>query len=225
MTTAEKIKDWNEINQRCLMTALRGVQDELESYRPGEEQDGGSAGFAFAENGMEKRGEAGKNGTMDDDEATNGEVGMLDTLVNILGLSSFEKKILLMCAGVELDGYFARLIGRLQGGPSRMLPSFGMALAVFKDAHWSALSPNSPLRYWRIIELIDHNNGQLLTQSPLKIDENILFYLTGVRQLDERLRRAIEPLAPPRDLVPSQLGIAETIIAACSDRQDQSRLP
>lgn len=219
MQRTENIRDWNDVNQDCLMAALRQVQDELELYRsegdPGEHV-GGSSDFVFAQTGMDP--ERAKSETVGNNSA-------LDTLVTILGLSSFEKKILLMCAGVELDGNFARLIGRLQGSASRILPSFGMALAVFRDAHWSALSPNAPLRYWRLVEFADNNNGQLLTQSPLKIDENILFYLTGVRQLDERLRRAVEPLAAPLNLVPSQLALAETIIAACSDRLDLSRLP
>jgi AAA+ superfamily predicted ATPase len=205
MSGMENMNGWNAANQRYLMAALRQVQEELELAGP--------------EEGRSER--ADDEGTMDDD----GNSPALETLVNILGLSTFERKILLMCAGVELDGNFGKAISRLQGSASRLLPSFGMALAVFRDAHWSALAPNAPLRYWRIVELADNNNGHILTQSPLKIDENILFYLTGVRQLDERLRRAVEPLAAPSGLVPSQLALVDTIIAACTDRQELSRLP
>ncbi|WP_229688777.1 ATP-binding protein [Puia dinghuensis] len=187
----------SQLNQRALMAALKQVQQEMEAAQSGEPVD------------SEPVDSAGQVENAAGDSA-------LDTLVGILGLSTFERKVLLMCAGVELDGSFARLVGQLNGSATRQLPSFGMALSVFGDAHWSALSPDGPLRYWHLVELEDQQQGQVLTQMPLKIDEPILFYLTGVRQLDDRLRRAAEPVAPPHELVPSQLTIAEKIIGTCS---------
>jgi AAA+ superfamily predicted ATPase len=212
------IKDWNEANQRYLMAALRQVQDELEAFNAGDVQDGRQSGSGEGTDGYPAV-------DQEDQYVDPGHHSALELLINIFGLSSFEQKILLMCAGVELDGNFSRLISRLHGSSNRSLPSFGMALAVFRDAHWSALAPSGPLRYWRMIELAEGQHGQLLTHSPLKIDENILFYLTGVRQLDDRLRKSVQGLSSVRELVPSQLAHANTIIGACSDRQDLSRLP
>ncbi|MUM34420.1 ATP-binding protein, partial [Mycolicibacterium sp. CBMA 361] len=51
------------------------------------------------------------------------------------------------------------------------------------DAHWSALLPDAPLRYWH---LIDPGTGAL-TAAPLQIDEWLLHVLTGAFGLDQRL--------------------------------------
>jgi len=210
----EKITDWNEANQRYLMASLKMVQQELEgSLRDGDIRKTPGAATVSAAQELQMARECLP------------APATLDVLADTLNLSSFEKKIILTCAGVELDGTFGKLVNRLQGSASTMLPSFGMALSVFPDAHWSALAPNSPLRYWRIIELIDYNNGQMLTNNHLKLDENILFYLTGVLQLDERLRRIVEPLTDKTELVPSHLILAGNIVEACSNRAEFSRLP
>jgi len=66
----------------------------------------------------------------------------LELLCAMLGLSAFERDIVLLCAGVELDSRLADLCGAR--------PTFSMALAAFPGAHWSALSPSRPLRYWRL---------------------------------------------------------------------------
>jgi hypothetical protein len=98
----------------------------------------------------------------------------LETLTETFSLSPFERALLLLCAGVELDGRFAEAWGP---------PTLGGALARLPDAHWSALAPAAPLRQWRMLEL---GSGPL-TSASLKLDERILHYLAGVQYLDERL--------------------------------------
>jgi hypothetical protein len=224
MQHTQHIDNWNESNQRLLMAALRELQAELEAAYP-ERTDHTEQAHTEQPHPDQAHAEettSAQNGVSAESRA---DQSALESLVNILGLSTFERKILLLCAGVELDGSFARLVGRLNGSTSRQLPSFSLALAVLGDAHWSALSPDGPLRYWRLIEFADTNNAQILTQCPIKIDEHILFYLTGVRQLDERLRRLVEPLPASTDLVPSQFATARTIIDACSANETLTRLP
>ena len=143
----------------------------------------------------------------------------LDTLCATFGLSAFERKILLMCAAVELDSGFAELYQSGNKGQGSALPTFTMALAAFDDAHWSALVPGRPLRYWRLVEVL---SGDALTTSPLRIDERILHYLTGVYSLDERLRGLIEPLDTTGKLVPSQQSVAGQIVAALSHGHGQA---
>ncbi|MEO6631577.1 MAG: hypothetical protein ABIN13_07650, partial [Mucilaginibacter sp.] len=136
----EKLKDWNEANQRYLMASLKMVQQELERTLPdGDVRKTPDVTTVNAEQELQAARE------------NLPAPATLDVLADTLNLSSFERKIILTCAGVELDGGFGKLVNRLQGSASTMLPSFGMALSVFPDAHWSALAPNSPLRYWRII--------------------------------------------------------------------------
>ncbi len=100
----------------------------------------------------------------------------LDTLGAMFGLSEFERHVVLLCAGMELDGDFGNCCAAAPGSGGNPWPSFGLALAAFPDAHWDALTNRAPLRHWRLIETI--GNGPLVA-SRLQIDERILFFLTG----------------------------------------------
>src|ERR1039458_6363906 len=119
----------------------------------------------------------------------------IQTLCATFGLSGFERGILLMCAAVELDSRFAAIYAAANESTSKSqrpaLPTFSLALAAFKDAHWSALLPGRPLRHWHLVEVL---SGDTLTTSPLRIDERILHYLTGMRSIDERLSGLVEPV-------------------------------
>jgi hypothetical protein len=135
-------------------------------------------------------------------------------------LSPFERDALLLCAGMELDSTFAGLCAAAQGDPARAYPTFSLALAALPGSHWSALTPDGPLRHWRLIEL-GAPSGAALTTCPLRIDERILHFLTGIQHLDERLAGLIEPVALPAesDLVPSHRALADRIAATwrCAD--------
>jgi hypothetical protein len=134
----------------------------------------------------------------------------LDGLAHTLGLSPFERDILVMCAGMELDGPFAAAV-LAASGTSR--PTFSVALAALPDPHWTALAPGAPLRHWRLVEV---GAGDALTSSPLRIDERILHYLAGVRTLDERLAGIVEPVRADGALPPSHAAAAERLAAAWS---------
>ncbi len=101
----------------------------------------------------------------------------LETLCRLFGLTNFERDLLLLCAGAELDGRFADTCATIHRDPKRTAPTFGLALAVLPAAHWSALTPDRPLRYWRMIEPLP---GESLAGSALRIDERILHFLAGV---------------------------------------------
>jgi len=124
----------------------------------------------------------------------------IDALCAAFKLSDFERDILLLCAGIELDSEFAEACAMASGHPQRRYPTFGLALAVLPDAHWSALTPAAPLRYWRLVELLP---GDGLTSGALRIDERVLHYLTGTSFLDDRLQALLDPQTPPHGLVPS----------------------
>jgi hypothetical protein len=110
----------------------------------------------------------------------------LAILADRLGLSRFEGEVLLLCAAMELDTRIAHMCARAQADPSRPYPTFALALTVFSDGTWDALSPDRPLRYWRLIE-ISQPPGQPLTTSALRADERIVNYLKGLNALDDRL--------------------------------------
>ena len=180
-------KTWAEANQRRLMAALDGVRRALERHTAPEEG----------------RGEAGAEPAPEPSGADT-----LDFLCQAFGLSPFERSVLLLCAGMELESSFGARCATAQGDPRRPYPTFSLALAALPGAHWSALSPAAPLRRWRLIEV---GAGDLLTQSPLRIDEPVLHYLAGVPHLDERLRGIVEPVPAPPELPPSHEQTARRI--------------
>jgi hypothetical protein len=139
----------------------------------------------------------------------------LDVVSTAFHLSSFERDVLLLCVGIELDSDFAPLCAAAQSDPARNYPTFSLALATLPDAHWSALAPTAPLRRWRLIE---PGTGPVLTVAPLRIDERVLHYLVGISHLDERLAGIVEPLEPAAadGLVPSHAAVVERIVTAWS---------
>lgn len=124
----------------------------------------------------------------------------IDTLAELFELSPFERRLLLLCAGVEMDAAIAGVCARWHGHEGRRHATFAMALAALPDAHWSALTPVRPLRRWRLIEV---EPGARLVDSPLRIDERLLHYLAGINLLDARL----QPFAALRE-APALIGAA-----------------
>lgn len=146
------------------------------------------------------------------------DLSALEMLCTLFGLSAFERDVLLLCAGIELDSALASLCGLLQNNPSHMAPTFGLALSILPDAHWSALLPDAPLRYWRLLEVVKNSTTSPLTGCDLHIDERILHYLVGFQTPDERLAGLIHPLRRIDSLVPSHQRIAEQITTAWSTK-------
>ncbi|HEY9838668.1 MAG TPA: hypothetical protein V6D27_17430, partial [Vampirovibrionales bacterium] len=112
----------------------------------------------------------------------------LDELSQRFGLSSFERDILVLCAGMELDGTWGTLCATAQGEAQAQYPTFNLALEVLPSPNWMALTPVGALRRWR---LLDIGVGNALTQSPLRIDERVLHYLVGIEHPEERLSAII----------------------------------
>jgi ATP-dependent 26S proteasome regulatory subunit len=130
----------------------------------------------------------------------------LEVLTQTFGLSAFERDLVALCAGVELEGQMAALCAEAQGDGRKAYPTFGLALAALPDGHWSALAPTGPLRRW---QLLDVGQGGSLTSSPLTIDERVLHYLAGVYYLDERLQGLVRYVSPPAgELAPSHGDVA-----------------
>ncbi len=151
-------------------------------------------------------------------------ISALDTLVARFGLSPFERDVLLLCAGIELESSFAALIARANGDPARPFPTWSLALAALDEPHWSALAPDAPLRRWRLIDM-EIDSRLPLTLRPLRIDERVLHYLAGVDHLDERLAGLIAPVVQPFTLAPAHATLAREIAAAWRDSGDGRRPP
>ena len=124
-----------------------------------------------------------------------------------LGLTPFERDVLVGAAAAELDADVARLCAQAQGDPRRNQLTFALAQALFEDAHWSALTPARPLRALRLIEL----GPGPLPSCPLTISERVLHHLLGLDALEERLQPWLAPLPPPAPLPESQRAAVERL--------------
>jgi hypothetical protein len=129
----------------------------------------------------------------------------LDRLTDALGLSPFERQVLVLAAAVELDGEVASMVAEITGA---LRPTFSLALNVLPSPHWDAMTPDSSLRYWRLIEL---DNGSLLADTPMRIDERILHYLVGLSAFDQRLEGIAERMETTQRLAPSQREVANEL--------------
>ncbi|NJO59778.1 MAG: ATP-binding protein [Richelia sp. RM2_1_2] len=191
-------QNWFDANHEYLLAALAVVRGALQSYIASEPDKAEQKALQKA---LEKA------------AAAMPALSALERICKMFGLSTFERDVLLLCAGIEFSGDFVRLCSTANGDPLRAYPTLSLALAALENPHWNAITPNSALRRWRLIQIGD---GQVLTLSPLRIDERILHYLTGTQYLDERLVGIVEPLYFADNLVPSQQAIAEKIAAVLS---------
>ena len=145
----------------------------------------------------------------------------LSRLVDIFGLTPFERDVVLLCAGLDLDSRFAARYAAAHGDPRRTAPTFGLALANLPEAHWDAQSPARPLRFWRLVEL---GPGTGLVDRELRLDERILQYITGVPCLDQRLDGLIRPSVGTTPLTASQLVIADEVANLLTTLPDPARV-
>jgi hypothetical protein len=197
---------WAEANQRCLMAELAVLRATLQRHA---ERDSANAGD----------GNASRDAYEECRRSLNAP-SALDQLCSIFGLSTFERATLLLCAGIELDSAFAAQCAAAQG-ERKPGPTFSLALTALPEPHWSALTPNAPLRYWHLIEL---GGGSAVTTSSLRIDERILHFLAGVGGMDERLAGYVEPVNRPESIASAHETLGERIAHAWS-RCENSNLP
>ena len=192
--------DWLTANQRYLMAAVGVVQAQLAGY---------------FQHGDDRLAEAREK--LAAAEAELDSPAALETLRRSFALSEFERHVLVLCAAVELDGAFSEFLasGPRAGGARRV--TFSLALAALPGAHWSALSPAAPLRFWN---LIVPTGGDTLVHSPLRIDERVLHFLTGTAALDPRLEDLVERIPFPARLPESHEDLAARLAVTWTDAGD-----
>ncbi|MFD0442436.1 AAA family ATPase [Streptomyces indonesiensis] len=145
----------------------------------------------------------------------------LDALVACFGLSTFERQLVLLAAAAELDPTAAARCAAASGDPARAYPTFSLALAALDEPHWSALTPVSPLRRWRLVDLDEETR---LTTTRLRIDERILHFLAGSPYLDARLHGLLRRAQPPRTLPPSYDRAADQVAAGWNESRPEAPL-
>lgn len=205
--------NWVEANQQYLMARLLLVREALSNYASQTGKRAGQSETVSSEALLE---------ILEQTKAELPAAAALDILCEAFRLSPFERDLLLLCAGVELDSSFAELCATVQGDSRQQHPTFSLALTALPEAHWSAITPTAPLRYWRLIEL---GASDTLTRSQIRIDERVLHYLAGVSGLDVRLQGLIEPLELGTILPSSHQHIGEKIARLWSQTSNKLSWP
>ncbi len=200
--------DWFVENQRALASELGRVRELLARHVGAEESVLTAAGGVPTSppEVAPRKPDGGQTG-----EAPRRPTA-LTRLVKACDLTPFERDMVLLCAGPELDARFGPLLERAGGRPS-----FSLALAALPDAHWSALAPDAPLRR---CQLVQFTPGDSLVTAALRLDERILHHLAGVGTLDERLTPLFRPAPPPTPLAPSQEQLAWRMAEGRAKRED-----
>ncbi|NES42961.1 ATP-binding protein [Moorena sp. SIO2C4] len=150
----------------------------------------------------------------------------LAELCILLNLSPFERDILLMCVGMEIEPMFQSLVAIAQKNhPNKNYPTLSLALDALPGPSWRVLSPESPLLYWQLLHI---EPGSILTKSPLIIDQRILCFLLGENATDQELASIITPQPPqtnPHLLPSSQLSIGSQLITIWSGSEGTNSYP
>jgi hypothetical protein len=234
--------DWEEANAHFLSTALTELRLRLELHATRGDGAGASdhpqtrtgasgkpVGAVSAEvAGIDPEGaadhrlRAAAEATAAAEAATN-PVPALGALTDRLGLSAFERQVLLLCAAMEFDTRTAGLCARAQGDPMRAYPTFALAMVVFDSPEWAALAPNGPLRFWRLLE-ITQPGAEPLTTSPLRADERIVSFLKGLNYLDDRIQALLVPFNDADD-EPELPASQQAVVAQVADTLLQGDQP
>ena len=135
------------------------------------------------------------------------------------GLSDFECQVLLLGAAIELDTEVAALCERINGQAGHRWATFALASRVFGGAHWSALLPTGPLRFWPLVDL-DLRRDSTMTHARIVIAERTLHHLTGLAYLDESLHAWVTPCVPPDHLWPGHATAAVRLATHLTGRLD-----
>ena len=202
-----RLRAWQDSNARELSEALAKLRDRLERSAP----------------------RAAANATSEAQAAAPEPHAALPSALTILGqqlgLSAFEKDALLLCAAMELDTRIPALCAGVHDDPQKTFPTLALALSVFDEPAWDVVSPERPLRFFRLIE-IAQTGATPLTASPLRADERIVNYLKGLDHLDERLAAYVTPAATSASaLAPSQAALAERIAQRVRHAAENTPLP
>ncbi len=149
----------------------------------------------------------------------------LELLGDRLGLSRFERLTLLLCAATEFDPAMAARCTATGDQAGAGQPTFALALSILPEPAWDALSPQRPLRYWRLVE-VHQGAAQPLVACPLRADERVVNFIKGLNQLDDRLDHLVRPVGDLLgELSSSQEAAALEGLEAWAEPATADRLP
>jgi hypothetical protein len=133
--------------------------------------------------------------SLEEEARAAGELLPLECLVSLFGLSSFERDVILICLGVELDLRYERLYAYLQDDVTKKRPTVdlvGRLLGVSVESRLAqrlAFEAHAPLLRWDLVTIHDDPGARrpVLLARYLKLDDRIAGFLIGSNTIDSRL--------------------------------------
>lgn len=199
MAAQKEEKIWRDQNQEGMMLAIGEVRERLKAFIHKEPREN------YSKDVKEKK-----------------RFFFLDSLCKVFGLSPFERFIILLCLGMEVDHSFPTLCAGCGEDSKYGFPTFGLALALFYESHWSALAPDAPLRKWQLIHL---GPGEVLTARRLTLDERLLHFLFGLDPIDVRIKEMFAPLVTSSRLSSSQMELVDEAVRLWSEKGGEVGFP
>ena len=138
--------------------------------------------------------------------------GALAALCDRFALTPFERDVLVLAAGVEVDPRVGELCAVLNGHPRATFATFGAACTALPDPHWSALTPDGSLRRYRLLTV---SAGRSFMGAPLRLEERVLHYLAGSNALDPQLQPLVREVEPASAVVAAHRDAVRRIVSAC----------
>ena len=197
-TMARSAEDWEAMNSAYLARGLAWMHDRLSSQDPE-----ASAADRWWESPRFNH---------------PGAVPALELLGDRVGMSRFERLVLMLVAATELDPSMASRCAQANGNPGAAYPTLALALSILPEASWDIVSRERPLRYWQLVEL-DDPRTEALTATRLRIDARIVSFIKGLNVVDERLGTVVRPLGPVLEgmLPPSHEATVRQIVTALTE--------
>ena len=139
-------------------------------------------------------------------------------LAGRIGLTRFEREVLLLGVAAQLSSAVLAACAAAQGGPNPQHPTLALALTVLGNPSWDVLATDRPLRRLRLIDLNTATTDSLIA-APIRVDDRVVSHLKGLSYLDERLVPFLDllPPLPPSSTPPlaaSQAAVLEHLLAS-----------
>jgi ATP-dependent 26S proteasome regulatory subunit len=135
----------------------------------------------------------------------------LPLLAHLFHLTRFEEQCLIICLAPELDRKYEKLYAYLQDDVTRKKPSADLALNLLcrtmpeKLAARAVFDPRAPLLKYRLLQMTHHSpdDPTPLLQRLLKLDDRIVNFVLGFRQMDARLGQSARLITPGAEAHPA----------------------
>lgn len=134
----------------------------------------------------------------------------LPILTQLFHLTRFEEQCLTICLASELDRKYEKLYAYLQDDVTRKKPSVDLLLNLLcqtpseRLAARAVFDSQAPLLHYRLVQMTDNSsdNPATLLQRFLKLDDRIVNFLLGFRQMDARLAQVARLITPRAEAHP-----------------------